>query len=362
MAGIDVKNFVDVNITTKALPSVVGTRRTVVLYTGEGTASTEPKIVDASDFAVKYPATGVNAKPVTNAYLAMFFANGGGYCKVIEGVPYGSITQSMLADLANEEIVVAAATPNANVEAGYTAVKNLASGYQGTGAAQKIFLARTAVTTNNDAIANFAVKYSKTLGAEMTMAAYLSRIDVYSTDTVADYAFTIEAITPENLTNAEYTAIVGVNENADITLAGATRNIGGNCTDGADLTNTYVLIILQQTITERLLQILANKIRNSKGLSQIYSGLAGELENYRTCGYLSTDKSWEDDTWIVTRNGVAYTIIEQGTPLVSGYYIRVLPLSSLNDTERAQRLCPPVYVILADQYGIRKIEVTGEVI
>lgn len=362
MAGIDVKNFVDVNITTKATPSIVGTRRTVILFTGEGTASTV-KTVNASDFATQYPATGDNAKPITNAYLSVFFAhNSGGECKVIEGVPYSSITQAMLVDLANEEIVIACAIADANVETGYAAIKDLASNYQGTGVAQKIFLARTAVTTNEDAIANFAVKYSTVLGAEMTMAAYLSRIDVYGTDTVADYAFTVESIEPEDLTNEEYLAIVGANENADITLAGATRNIGGNCTDGSDLTNTYILIILQQTVTETLLRVLSSKIKNSKGLSQIYSALASELENYRTCGYLTGDKSWTDNTWIVNREGVAYTIITQGTPLVSGYFVRVLPLSSLNDRERAQRLCPPVYVILADQYGIRKIEVTGEVI
>lgn len=362
MAGIDVKNFVDVNITTKASPSIIGSRRTVVLFTGEGNVGSDPQVVNSSNFATRYPATGSAARPVTNAYLSVYFTHGGGECKVIEGVPYSSITQAMLENLKNEEIIVTCAIPNADVEAGYAAILALASQYQGTGISQKLFLTRTAVLTNSDSIANFAVKYSNVLGAEMTMAAYLSRIDVYGTDTVVDYAFTIEGIEPENLSNTEFETLMQANENVDITLAGATRNLGGNCTDGADLTNTYVLIILQQTITNRLLQVLSNKIKNSRGLSQIYSALASELENYRTCGYLSGDKSWTDDTYVVTREGVSYTIIEQGTPLVSGYFIRVLPLSSLNESEKAQKLCPPVYVIIADQYGIRKIEVTGEVI
>ena len=39
-----------------------------------------------------------------------------------------------------------------------------------------------------------------------------------------------------------------------------------------------------------------------------------------------------------------------------------LPLSALTENDRAARKAPPIYVIIADQYGIRAITVNGEII
>ena len=144
-------------------------------------------------------------------------------------------------------------------------------------------------------------------------------------------------------------------------LDGATETIG-NLKNGADLVNSYTLIVLHQTLTQRLLELLATKIKGSKGLAQIYATIAQELEAYRSCGYLTTDKIWSEEDLVVTYNSQNYTVITKGTPLNSGYAIKVLPFSSLTVPDKTERKTPPIYVIIADQYGIRKITVNGEVI
>ena len=217
-------------------------------------------------------------------------------------------------------------------------------------------------TIDKDAVANFGVKYSTVLGAEMTIAAYLSRVNVYRTNTVADYMFTQEAVTDEKVDDTTFGSILDENMNVDVYLAGAVRNMGGNLKNGADLINSYVKVILHQTLTERLLDLLTTKIKGARGLAQIYATIAQELEAYRSCGYLTTDKVWTDEDLTTTYNGQTYTIITKGTPLLLGYSIKILPLSSLTLVDKTERKTPPIYVIIADQYGIRKITINGEVI
>ena len=104
------------------------------------------------------------------------------------------------------------------------------------------------------------------------------------------------------------------------------------------------------------------KLKNNDGVGKIYATICSELANYRTCGYLSTDKTWTDPTMKVNVNGKTYTIIEEGTPLINGYKVTVLPLASLSQNDIILHKAPPIYIIIADQYGIRSITVNGEII
>lgn len=363
MSEINLKRFVDINIQTDVNRVLSGTRDTVVLFTGEGTASTVREISSLAEANTYYTS---QAAPTTRAYLTVFFNNGGVKCKVIEGVAYTALTADMITALKNEEILVACAIPDANREAGYSAIKTLAqtraSSAEIYGINEKILLARTNVNTDTSSIKNFGVKFSNVLGAEMTIAAYLTQIDVYKADTVHDYSYTSESISYEDLTDANFATIQDNNMNVDIYLASASRNLGGNLKDGNDVTNEFVRIVMHQTLTDRLIQLLASKIKSNTGISQIYTTIAQELENYRTCGYLTTDKIWSDDDLIMTYNDHQYVIIESGTALLTGYNIKVLPFSSLTTADKAAHKAPPIYVIIADQYGIRKITITGEVI
>lgn len=374
MNDIDVRRFVDIDIVQHVETQISGSRDTLILYTHEGTlgrisGNTTDTITDNERIASWTAANAIyNASsfPDTNAYLSMYFNNAGARVVVIEGVDYNSLTADMLKALPNEFILVALCSAVANAEDAYDALKAIAVTRQNDndiyGINEKIIFGRTTARDDADIVENFCAKYSQVYGAEMTMPAYVSGIDVYGVNTVNDYMYTSESINEEVLTDDEYEQVSLNNINVDTYLAGGVRNLGGNLKNGADFTNSFVRIIMHQTLTDRLLELLVTKIKSYNGVGRIYSTICKELENYRTCGYLTTDKSWTDETMTVTVNGTSYTIIEQGTALINGYYVKVLPLSALTDAQRAAHQAPPVYVIIADQYGIRSITVNGEII
>lgn len=359
--SIDLKNFVDVNIQTHVASSAIGTRSKIVLYTTE-TVSGGSKTVVAENY--KDELLGLTE---TLKYLDVYFDNGGVSAEVISTTKV-SLTASVIKALPNEEIVIGFVNTTEGDDAAdtYAFLKSLIQALNADttvrGINEKVILARTEVTTDSDKIKNFAVKYSYTTGAEMTIAAYLSKINVYSVDSVYDYMFTQELIQSEDLDDSTYTDIVENNMNVDVNLANAVRNCGGNMKDGEDLVNKYVLIILHQTLTDQVLSLLSQKLKNVNGLSKLYSVIAQELSRYLTCGYLTTDKIWTDSDYVVQYNNEQYTIIETGTALTDGFVISILPLTSLTDADKLAHKAPPIYIILGTQYGIRKIEITGEVI
>lgn len=372
MSKIDLRNFVDINIQPSEPRVVESTREIVVLYTDE-TKLQENNGVIIVNSLVDAESKGITSEtyPNTHAYLSVYFSHGGIKVKVITGVNLSDITNAKLDELDDKEICVMFASTLEKVNDTYTKFKSLAKDRETNieiyhGINEKLLICNcntTTATTDTEYVKNFIVKYStKDIGAEMTIAAYLSKIDVYGINTVEDYAFTKENINSEDLTNDNYKLIFNDNINVDNELAGAVRNLGGNCKDGNDLVNEYVRIILHQTLTDRLINLLTQKIKNSSGISKIYSILSEELQYYLTCGYLTTDKIWLENDYKVSKKDTTYTIIEKGTPLLNGYYITILPMSSLTVDEKAKHLAPSIYIIIADQYGIRKINIEGEVI
>lgn len=374
MNDIDVRRFVDINIKQHIETQISGTRDVVILYTYEGvlgriSGNTTNVITNAEKIASWADAQKIynsSTFPSTNAYLSMYFQNSGARIVVIEGVPFANLTAEMIASLDNEYILIACCAPEDDAVASYAKLKSIASTRETSnniyGVNEKIIFGRTTTPDDTDVIQNFASKYSTVYGAEMTMMAYLSGLDVYGVSTVNDYMYTAESIKEEVLTDATYATLLQNNINVDTYFAGNVRNLGGNLKNGADFTNSYVRIILHQTLTNRLLTLLTTKIKNLDGVGKIYATISEELENYRNCGYLSTDKIWTDKTMTVTVNSKQYTIIEKGTPLTNGYVVKVLPMSALTENDKAQRKAPPIYVIIADQYGIRAITVNGEII
>lgn len=359
--NIDLKQFVNINIVDKVPSAINSTRDTVILYTAYGNNGTSRVISNITEANTYY-----SADETTLKYLQTYFGNGGVKVLVIEGVPYASLTEEMIEALDNKYICIAYASSDVNPSNAYNKLKSIAISRESNpsvyGINEKLILTSTNDFSDSTPVKNFVVKYSNYIGSEMTIAAYLSQINVYGIDTVYDYAFTKENFTDENISNGDFTTLMNNNFNIDVNLANAIRNCGGNTKDGSDLVNSYVRIILHQTLTHRLIDLLSQKIKGNIGISKIYSSIVEELEYYLNCGYLTTDKFWKDETLTITRNGVTYTIIEKGTPLVNGYYVSILPITALTAEEQAQHKAPPIYVIIADQYGIRQITINGEII
>lgn len=398
MGAINITRFVDINILQHATSTVNATRDTTILFTNEeinkldsGTGkkgSTAAKVdEEVGTFASYEQWTGAGygkgTEPHTDAFVKVYFDNGGNKIKIIK--TDDSSFEASVKKLKNEEIVVAYA--NTAPETGYSTIKTCASNRNSDssiyGINQKILLCRyttsgqignSSTKNENSEIQNVCAKYSTVEGAEMTIAAYLSNIDCYGINTIKDYAYTVENIeeTKDDATTAGVATTGGLDElvgyainnnfNIDVYLAGAVRNVGGNLTNGLDLVNQFTLIVLHQTLTDRLLNLLTTKLKGSSGITSIYTTIASELNRYLTNGYLTTDKVWEDGDYSINVNGTNYLLIPNNTPLNLGYHISVLPFSSLTDEEKSRKECPLIYVFIADSYGIRKITVNGEVI
>lgn len=353
MAELNIKRFVDINILTNVTSTVNSTRDIVVLFTTEGKAGNDDTISSLSEWT-KLAYEDVDK---TTSYVSVYFNNGGNKLRVIQGITTSEFTDKV-ASLSNEEIVVAL-VDNADVVIATAKTREADSTIYGIN--EKILLTRVNAE-NTDSVANLGIKYSNEEGAEMTIAAYLSNINVYGTNTVKDYCYTKETLDGEESDDDVYKTCLENNMNVDMYLANAVRNLGGNLKDGSDLVNKYVLIILHQTLTDRLVNLLTSKIKGSKGVSAIYSTIAGELDRYSNCGYLTTDKIWQKGTKTVNLNGKTYTIIDDNTALTLGYYIFIAPLTSLTDSEKAEHKAPYIYIIVADSYGLRSITINGEVI
>lgn len=365
MSKINIKHFVDINIKHHESTNVTSTRDTVQLIVAGGVASSGSVTVSSmTDYADKFKSQPVmyNATNPTDPqkYAQIYFENGGIKLQISQGAASQATLEEMIRSLSDDIIVVAYVGDISYMK---TTAINLANDSTIYGTNEKILLLRDSVTTNDYSnCGKLAVKYSEVTGAEMSIAAYLSRINVYGVDTVRDYCYTRETDDLKaTIGDSTFEEIQKKYYNVDIELAGATRNIGGDLVNGYDIVNEYTLIILHQTLSERLLRLLTQKIKGNAGLSAIRTVMAQELSNYLTNGYLTTDKVWTDEPLIKTYNGVDYTIVDTNTPLLLGYIIKILPLTALTADDAAARKIPPIYIVIADSYGIRTITIEGEV-
>lgn len=356
MSQIDLKRFVDVDIVYHTSSAIQSTRDTVVLLSSEGSDKIDDVYSSLQEVYAKFEE---KTYPKTRAYAKVYFENGGLKLHIINAISDKAAAENAIKTLPLEQIVIA-------YIGSYTDVKAIAKARETSvyGIDQKILLGCTNVATDTDLVKNFAVKYASptVIGAEMTIAAYLSQIDVYKDMSINDYAFTKEILTAEQSDDTVLGNCINNNMNVDMFLSGAVRNLGGNTKDGYAITNAYCLIVLHQTVTERLLSILVEKLKGSEGLAKIGTTIGQELSRYVSSGFLSTDKFWSDKDLVKQYNGQSFTIIRKGEQLLLGYKVVILPFTSISEADKQLRKTPPIYVVLADEYGIRAITVNGEVI
>lgn len=212
-------------------------------------------------------------------------------------------------------------------------------------------------------IENYVLKYGAQ-GIGASVLAYFTRVDVYSFDATQDYAFTTEnysELSNDHFVfndNAIIEKIIALDLNADTKLAGQIKVVGGNDTAGYDLMNQFMLLVLHQTLTEAVLQVLVSKIKyNATGLNFVMNAIVRELNRFVSNGYLTTTKAWTDGDLYYD----GYKIVDNNTILNTGYKVMILPFESLSTTERSNHQLPKIFILLADSYSIRKIVIDGEV-
>ena len=364
--SIKLENFVDVTILHHETLTASHKRDTTVLFvdssfTMKDVSDTNFVFTSLEDFTSRVAsATSLS----WYAYVQKYFANGGIklFIQNVENTAI-AITAAVRA-LPNDYIVIAYTGTQSTLESVAASYVQYATSNQVKYSIEsKVFISYVTATTA-DSTPLLVRKYvtNASYGSDvMTIAAYLSKIDIEGIETVHDYDFTLENVESVLDDNTTFETLQENNINVDIYLAGAVRNIGGNTCDGHDLVNEYMLICLHQTLTNAVLQALTTKVKGNSGLSVIKTYMIQELNKYVTNGYLATDKLWKFDTMSVSYNGGTYTIIEKNTPLLAGFKIVILPYNSLNETDIQNKKTPPIYVIIADAYGIRKVTINGEV-
>lgn len=212
---------------------------------------------------------------------------------------------------------------------------------------------------------NLVVKWGEA-GIEMTTAAYLTQVNVTNPKTIADYCFTIEDISmfENNIVNnnSKLVALSEKNINVNTTLVNEIRNVWGNTISGYDLMNYYMRILLTQTLTERIVNVLASKIKYDKtGINKVLNSMIQELDIYKNNGYLSINDIWTEDDLYYNFNGVDYLVCKRNTPLTSGYKFVILPITALSEEQKKAHVFPPIYLLISDSISIRQIVISGDI-
>lgn len=358
--SVKLSNFVQIVIKKHLPTSIATTRDTAVLvdstitegyYKINGTGDGKTKASAASP----YDKTG----KFENEWFEVFFKNGGKVLHVVKNTK----------QVPRNEILIAF-TNGDKVKYGNEKDDDIQP-QDGFGPDTKIYVlpitsTPTATTTGKEGIVYkyepevIAKEYKNT--SVMATLAYYTKMRIYDTNAAKDYAFTVEVVddagTAVTDDNDVVNACILYNANCLTYLAGATRNIGGNDSMGNDLTNYFMRIVLQQTLTDNLVALLTSKIKyDERGVNSVIAVISAELTKFVNNGYISTDKSWTDEDLYIGNE----LIIAQGAPLIGGFKIHVAGFDTLTKEERDAHQFPEIYILYGDAYSIRKIAISGEV-
>ena len=386
--SVNLRRFVDIDIKRAKRNPVNPVRDTVALFNVDADI-TEDDVIFVSG-SIAYDAEGKkvyhlvkedgeilvieNAALATSnlyKYAHYFFDNGGMKLHAYKA----DLTAETLKALPRNEIAIArvsgiTSTVN-NIIDTYNKTMNVGVPNSRTSAAKYFFtnLIKPSGTFEHPSFAdNVCVKLGD-LGIEMLPMAYLSKINAYGVNTMHDYNFTIEVVDDVNAAtfkeddNPNVTAddeIVAKCINVDSVLANQIRNIGGDLFDGDDLVNAYFTTVLTQTLEDAVVNALSEKLSGADGTAKIYNVVISELNKYVHSGLLSAG-NWQDEDWIENYEGENFLIVSAKERLVTGYKVYVVPFAVLTSADVAAHKCPPIYIAMTNAYGIRKINIFGEV-
>lgn len=373
--SVRIENFVDVKITRRAVQESAGAYDTAVYYssndskayyfingTGNSTATGDKK----------HPKTIDQASENVKKFGTEFFANGGKKLHVIKSLTYNteencwmftdsnSLQNTSNVDIAThlpvEEIVVFAegvpdiATTNATLSG---IEKKIHISSSNTPDSKPTSLSGKVSIYQNNAVSGSVDVSSAPL------LAYYTNIFKNGNATPNDYSFTLctftDAVTFADPTDETAKKMIENKINFIAEIAGGKRAIGGDTTAEEDITNLFMQIVLQQTLTNALMKLLSSKIKlNTAGITSVKNAVGVELDKYVNYGYISTDKLWTEDDLYLDGELIA----AKGSPLARGYVVHVSPITQENIKDHQ---IPTIYVLYGDSVGVRKIVVQGEV-
>lgn len=348
--AIKLNNFVDIVI-KKEVTSITTSNREVAVLVD---SSAESELYYALNGTGDGSSTSKCASPVDengaylDDYLKVFFNNDGKVLHVVKD----------LTNLDRNEIVLA--YKGTTAPTGWGVVTE--------GPDQKIFVNEVDEIDDVKSAEGMVYKVvpsGKTgKGSLMSILAYYTKTKIYTSDSCKDFAFTKETVddelvvtdntTVEAIQNAITNAICDVNLGNSIGIVA----VGGNASNGEELTNLFYKIVLQQTLTDRLVALLASKIAyNDKGKARVSAVIEDELRRYVDNGYIQTGKLWKNEDLVIDNE----TILAKDESLTNGFTTYIRAFSTLTNEQRLAHQFPQIYIIYGDQYAIRKIAIEGQV-
>lgn len=296
--------------------------------------------------------------------VAIFFENGGKCLHIMESITYSteSGTGWIVGDTGGDyELPL-----NEIVVFGPDVAATAIAANPTEGIYQKLFLVQQSATAAPETTASGLIyKVNLDMASAQpstgdicgTIAAYYTKILLDDPRTIRDYMFTAEIVATASQMTADEDVkdCIARNLNCDTYLAGAVRNIGGNDSTGEDITNLFMRIVLQQVLSNALLNLLASKIKlNQNGIISVKNACSAVLQRFVNNGYIDPEKLWTEPDLYIDNN----LVVAQDTPLTGGYLIYVGKITKQNI---ADRQIPNVYILYGDSVGVRKIVVSGEV-
>lgn len=418
--SVDLRNYVQVNINYNEVKPLNRTRDTAILFTVNTNANApqgrlNSHIPENGSEAVDYftsladylyaiekynesleeeeqPIVDTDQDPILYNYVRCFFANGGVKLKIVggfeltsadEGVPSEDeqkiawiltecvklkAEQIVITSDAGEAIMEKVARQNVTVNVIGNGINTSTSISALSGYKEKMFISSTInpslEITSPDKIPNFVIKFGPA-GIEMTVAAYLTQVNITDPRTIQDYCYTIEDVSmfegavQDN--NDTFVALTNKKFNVNTTLVNNVRNVMGDTISGYDMMNYFIRIILTQTLTDRIVNVLATKIKfDRSGINKVINAITQELNIYKVNGYLNSEFIWTDDDLFYSFNGMDYLVCSRNTPFKMGYKFIVLPINALTQEQRDSHVFPPVYVVIADSMSVRQIVINGD--
>lgn len=421
--SIDLRNHVQVNINYKEYKPLSTTRDTIVYLYTEATSADKIKMAGTYSSLQEYidayhenVGSEIQPESMDNyTFVKSYFDNGGGKIKILTSSQTLNAQiedfQNQIVDLEPELIVITAQNQTKfksilTYDGGDSGVdllhrtKTILDPYKGSlnselgftpnistsgipalsGINEKLFIFEDDKTSYIDTDAaifkalygadNIAIKISNTsvTGISALTAAYLSKININKAETINDYNFTIEnisAFNKDNLlvsVNEDYTKVIQYGGNCNTIFVNEIRNMGGDTVTSIDLVNTYMRIILTQTLSEKVASVLAAKIKYDKtGINRVINAITQELNRYKDNGYLDVNYIYNDEDLHYKYNGVDYLVCSRNTVLENGYKFIILPLTSLTKEQIKAHAFPPIYVMLATSVGIRYVLINGDI-
>ena len=352
---IDIRNFVNVNIKSLEETREEGSRPWVLVY-----SSGETNDFTAVGFNSTYDKFyGEDGKEIegleddTMTRLAIFFKNGGSKITFkTDALP--TLEKFKNKNLIDNVIIVNLGDVSTFKEEDMDAL----------GIYKKMIVEKAMTKTEYDTLTIEKSSYqvitiSNKVGTEMIVASYLSQIKVY--ESCPDFNFTNVVGLEEDLSDeitygTEGEPLTDLPYNFEMLIGNNYLTIGGNATDGTPFVTTFVSIILTQTTTNAVFNVLKLKLSGNSGINKIRTALCEELNKYTNSGYLTTDEIWGYQDLVVKNqvNDNSEVVITTNTPISNGYYIHIFKTS-----KNKQEVY--IFLILATNKGIRYVKIDGRI-